>query len=162
MQGVETAKGTIKTSCVVNAAGVWSKNIAQLVGLEIPLVAMKHAYIITDNIPEVKHSPNIRDHDGSIYMRMQGESIYLGGYETNPEIIKDMPTDFQFSLFDLDKSIFEVHVKNAADIAPVFEHVPIKSDICGAESFTPDHKPLMGEDPKLAGPAYYSFVAFRN
>jgi sarcosine dehydrogenase len=155
IKGVETAKGTIKTSCVVNAAGVWSKNIAQLVGLDLPIVPMKHAYVITDSIPEAKNAPNIRDHDGGIYMRMQGDCIYLGGYEANPEIIKDMPSDFQFSLFDLDKDIFEVHLKNAADIAPVFERVGIKSDICGAEAFTPDHKPIMGEDPRLAG-FYYS------
>lgn len=136
---------------MVNAAGVWSKNIAELVGLDLPVVPMKHSYIVTESIPEVKNTPNIRDHDGSIYLRIQGDSVYLGGYENNPEIIRDMPSDFQFSLFELDKSQFEVHLKSAMDIAPVFEHVGIKSDVCGAESFTPDHKPIIGEDPRLAG-----------
>nr|XP_968443.1 PREDICTED: sarcosine dehydrogenase, mitochondrial [Tribolium castaneum] len=152
--GVETSKGTIKTSCVVNAGGVWSKNIADLVGLDLPVVPMKHSYIITESIPEVKNTPNIRDHDGSIYLRIQGDSVYLGGYENNPEIIRDMPSDFQFSLFELDKSLFEVHLKSAMDIAPVFGNIGIKSDVCGAEAFTPDHKPIMGEDPRLAGYFY--------
>ncbi|CAH0561302.1 unnamed protein product [Brassicogethes aeneus] len=149
--GVETAMGTIKTNVVVNAAGVWSRQIGDMCGVHLPLTPMKHAYILTNSIAEAKGSPCIRDHDGSIYIRPQGDSIMLGGYETNPEIIKDVPTDFQFSLFELDRSIFDSHWKNAVELCPSFETAGIKSDVCGPESFTPDHKPLMGEDPKCFG-----------
>lgn len=90
IKGVETPQGVIKTSCVVNATGVWARNIAQMVGLEIPLTVFKHSYVVTEPIPGVKGSPNIRDHDGSIYYRMQGESLLLGGYERNPEIVKEV------------------------------------------------------------------------
>lgn len=57
----------------------------------------------------------------------------------------------QFSLFELDKSRFNVHWKHACELCPSFEKVGIKSDIYGPEAFTPDHKPIMGEDPKCVG-----------
>lgn len=124
---------------------------------------------VTESIPDVKGTPNIRDHDGGIYIRVIGDSVMLGGYENNPAILQEVDNDFQFSLYDFDKSQFDVHVKNATDIAPVFGKVGIKSDVCGPESFTPDHKPIIGEDPKLPGnlrkikknTKIYNFVGIR-
>lgn len=51
----------------------------------------------------------------------------------------------------MDKTLFDVHWRNAVQLCPAFEKAGIKSDIYGPESFTPDHKPLMGEDPKCVG-----------
>lgn len=90
IKGVETPQGVIKTNCIVNAAGVWSRKISQMVDLDIPLTPMKHAYIVTESIPQVKGTPNIRDHDYSIYFRIQGDSICIGGYETNPIFLNDV------------------------------------------------------------------------
>lgn len=122
-----------------------------MVGLDVPITVLKHAYVVTESVPGVKNTPNIRDHDGSTYIRVIGDYVNMGGYENNPEIIKEVPSNFQFSLYDLDKDLFEIHVKNIIEIAPVFENVGIKSDVCGPEAFTPDHKPILGEDPKLPG-----------
>lgn len=61
-----------------------------MVRLDIPLQPMKHAYIVTESMPQVKGCSNIRDHDYSIYLRVQGESLQLGGYEINPEILKEV------------------------------------------------------------------------
>lgn len=150
--GVETAShGTIRTKCVVNACGVWSRNIAHMAGVEIPLQPMKHAYIVTESIPAVKGTPNIRDHDASVYFRIQGDKIYMGGYEPNPELLKDVANDFHFGLYELDHSVFEVHMQQATELCPELEKAGIKTTICGPESFTPDHKPLMGEDPRCYG-----------
>lgn len=63
----------------------------------------------------------------------------------------EVPDDFQFGLYDLDYSIFNVHIENAQKLCPILEKVGIKSNICGPESFTPDHKPIMGEDPRIGG-----------
>lgn len=90
IKGVETPQGIIKTSCVVNTAGAWARNIAQMVGLDIPITILKHAYVVTESVPNVKGTPNIRDNDGLTYYRIQGESIMLGGYERNPEIVKEV------------------------------------------------------------------------
>lgn len=149
--GVETDKGTIKTSLVVNACGVWARNIGKMADVEVPISPMKHAYIITESIPEVKGTPNIRDHDASVYFRIQGDSIQMGGYEPNPVILKDVPNDFQFSLYELDHSIFDQHIEKASRLCPALEKAGVKSTVCGPESFTPDHKPIMGEDPHCYG-----------
>ncbi|KAH1022196.1 hypothetical protein HUJ04_011627 [Dendroctonus ponderosae] len=153
--GIETNKGSIKTNTVVNAAGVWGRNVSNMVDIEIPITPMKHSYVVTNTIEGARDSPSIRCHDSSLYFRPQGDSILFGGYEGNPDILKQVPEDFSFKLFEMDKSIFEVHWKRAVELCPSFEQAGIKADVCGPESFTPDHKPLVGEDPIVVG-LYYS------
>ncbi|KAB0799571.1 hypothetical protein PPYR_07451 [Photinus pyralis] len=151
IRGVKTRHGFIKTNCVVNSAGVWSTHVAKMVNLDIPLLAFKHAYAITESIPEAKNTPNVRDHDASICYKTLGDSIYIGGYEMNPELLKTVPSDFSFGLYNLDYNIFGIHIENACRLSPILNTVGIKSDINGPEAFTPDHKPLLGEDPRLPG-----------
>ncbi|CAG9859919.1 unnamed protein product [Phyllotreta striolata] len=148
--GVETTQGRIKTTAVVNAAGAWSRQLTQTIGLDLPSTPMKHAYIITGNVANSQGLPQIRCHDSSLYFRPQGDSILLGGYEPNPIFINELP-DEPFHLYEMDMSVFEQHWKNALHLCPTFQKVGIKSSVCGVETFTPDHKPLMGEDPKCVG-----------
>jgi len=68
--------------------GVWSREVVAMVGLHLPLVPMRHAYVVTESIPEVRGLPNIRDHDASIYFRVQDQSLCMGGYETNPIVLE--------------------------------------------------------------------------
>ncbi|KAG8229352.1 hypothetical protein J437_LFUL007160 [Ladona fulva] len=159
--GVSTPKGIIKTKKVINCSdmyesddhvsGVWGREIAALANLSIPLVPMKHAYVVTESIEGVRNAPNVRDHDSSVYFRVQGDSLCIGGYENNPIILDSVAKDFEFGLYDLDWEVFGVHVKGATHLAPIVQRTGIKSTICGPESFTPDHKPLMGEDPRVRG-----------
>ncbi|KAF5294010.1 hypothetical protein FQA39_LY13564 [Lamprigera yunnana] len=155
IKGLTTDFGRIKTNCVVNAAGVWSRNVAKMVQLDIPLAAFKHSYIITESIPETKGTPNIRDHDASICYKTLGDSLYIGYYEMNPIFLTNVPMDVSFSLYDLDWSILSVQMEKACELTPVLKNTGIKSDVCGPEAFTPDHKPLLGEDPRLGG-FYYA------
>ncbi|KAJ4441685.1 hypothetical protein ANN_11543, partial [Periplaneta americana] len=149
--GVVTPLGSIKTNCIVNCCGVWSREMTAMVGLHLPLVPMKHAYVVTESIPEVEGLPNIRDHDSSIYFRVQGQSLCMGGYETNPILLEKVPHEFEFSLYELDWIVFSTHMRGAVNLIPKFETAGIKSTVCGPESFTPDHNPLLGEDPRLHG-----------
>lgn len=55
----------------------------------------------------------------------------------------------------MDYSVFQAHIENAKELTPVIETTGIKSDICGPESFTPDHRPIIGEDPRLDGNVDY-------
>ncbi|XP_055711503.1 sarcosine dehydrogenase, mitochondrial [Phlebotomus papatasi] len=151
IRGVVTPYGTIKTNTVINATGVWARDIIEKHGVTLPLIPMRHAYIVSEPMDGVKGSPNIRDHDFSVYFRIQGESICLGGYENCPVLMEKVPPDFQFGLYDLDWTVFESNYQGAATLCPPFESAGIKSTICGPESFTPDHKPLMGWDPRLDG-----------
>ena len=60
--------------------------MAEMAGTKLPLLSMKHAYVVTESIPGMKGTlPNVRDHDLSIYLKTQGDAIAIGGYEQNPE-----------------------------------------------------------------------------
>lgn len=67
----------------------------------------------------------------------------MGGYENNPILLDSVASDFNFGLYELDYSVFDTHIEGAIKICPRFGEAGIKSTICGPESFTPDHKPLM-------------------
>lgn len=96
MQGVETPYGIIKSKVILNAAGVWSGNIAQMIGLNIPLVPMKHAYIVTEPM-NVRGLPNLRDPDLDVYFRVQGGNMCIGGYEPNPIVLKSVSYPHAFN-----------------------------------------------------------------
>lgn len=155
--GVKTEHGIIKTDCIVNATGVWGNNLIESLGCTLPLVPMKHAYIVTEPIEGVQRMPNLRDHDASIYFRIRGSSIEMGGYERNPILLDAVANDFNFGLYDLDWSIFDQHVKATEELCPAFATAGIKSTVCGPESFTPDHKPILGPDPRVVGNFFYFF-----
>lgn len=77
--------------------GVWSREIAAMAGLQLPIVPMKHSYIVSERVPEVRGLPNIRDHDASTYFRIQGESICMGGYEYNPILLDKVRNNNQLN-----------------------------------------------------------------
>ena len=149
---VVTSQGTIKTSNVVNCTGAWANHITKMVGLKIPLIPMKHAYVTTDRIEGIENMPNVRDHDASVYLKLQGDALHIGGYENNPIFLKEgVEKEFAFGLYELDWEVFGVHIEGAVNRIPCVEKTGIKSTVCGPESFTPDHKPVMGEDPRVRG-----------
>ncbi|KAH9361663.1 hypothetical protein HPB48_005184 [Haemaphysalis longicornis] len=149
--GVQTAAGTVRTKALVNCTGAWAPYIGAMVGVPVPLVAMKHAYVVTNRIEGIQNMPNVRDHDLSLYLRLQGDALSVGGYEPNPVFVDKLPKDFAFGLYDLDWDVFGMHIESGIHRVPVLEQTGIKSTVCGPESFTADHKPLLGEEPSLRG-----------
>lgn len=149
--GVVTNAGTIKTNCVINCCGVWAPYIGKMAGVRVPQLAMKHAYIVTERIEGIQNMPNARDHDGSVYLKLQGDALSVGGYEPNPVFWDEVKNDFSFGLFDLDWDVFSAHVDVAVNRVPRIGEVGVKSTVCGPESFTADHKPLLGESPEVRG-----------
>ncbi|UYV82994.1 SARDH [Cordylochernes scorpioides] len=160
IKGVITPSGTISTSCIVNCTGVWAPHIGKMAGVKVPLVPIKHAYVVTNRIENIQGTPNIRDHDLSIYIKLQGDALAIGGYEPNPEFIDHVPDDFAFSLYELNWDVFGTHIEQAIHRIPVLKDTGIKSTVCGPESFTPDHKPLLGEDPVVRG--FYHGCGFNS
>ncbi|XP_013765326.1 sarcosine dehydrogenase, mitochondrial [Pundamilia nyererei] len=151
VKAVETQHGTIETPCVVNCAGVWATKLGEMAGVKVPLIAMHHAYVVTERIEGIQNMPNVRDHDASVYLRLQGDALSVGGYERNPIFWDEVSDKFAFSLFDLDWDVFMQHIEGAVNRVPALEQTGIKSTVCGPESFTADHKPLMGETPEVRG-----------
>ena len=72
---------------------------------------MKHAYITTERIEGIENMPNVRDHDASVYLKLQGDALHIGGYEDNPHFITKMEKDFAFGLYELDWDVFGVHIE---------------------------------------------------
>uniref|UniRef100_A0A8C5FI04 Sarcosine dehydrogenase n=1 Tax=Gadus morhua TaxID=8049 RepID=A0A8C5FI04_GADMO len=151
VRAVETEHGTIETACVVNCAGVWATKLGDMAGVKVPLIAMHHAYVVTERIEGIQNMPNVRDHDASVYLRLQGDALSVGGYEQNPIFWDKVSDKFAFSLFDLDWDVFSANIEGAMNRVPALEQTGIKSTVCGPESFTADHKPLMGEAPEVRG-----------
>lgn len=152
VEGVRLADGRrIKTSQVVNATGAWAQEVTSMVGEKIPLRAIKHAFVITEEL-EGMHPllPNVRDHDLSIYLKTQGKAMAIGGYEQNPEFWEP-DHDFAFGLFELNFDTFDQNFQGHIKRCPAIESSGIVSTVCGPESFTPDHKPLVGPQPGVNG-----------
>uniref|UniRef100_UPI00398ECD40 sarcosine dehydrogenase, mitochondrial isoform X1 n=2 Tax=Pristiophorus japonicus TaxID=55135 RepID=UPI00398ECD40 len=149
--GVETEFGTIQTTCAINCTGVWAQSLGVMAGVSVPLIAMRHAYVVTEQIDGIQNMPNVRDHDTSVYLRLQGDALSVGGYEPNPNFWEEVTDNFAFSLFDLDWEVFTQLIEGAINRVPALETTGVKSTVCGPESFTADHKPLMGEAPELRG-----------
>ncbi|XP_059494222.1 sarcosine dehydrogenase, mitochondrial isoform X2 [Stegostoma tigrinum] len=158
--GVETDCGTIQTTCVINCAGVWARALGEMAGVNVPLIGMRHAYVVTERIEGIRNMPNVRDHDSSVYLRLQGDALSVGGYEPNPNFWEEVSDKFAFSLFDLDWDVFTQLIEGAMNRIPALETTGVKSTVCGPESFTADHKPLMGEAPELRG--YYLGCGFNS
>ena len=68
----------------LSLSGVWAPKLGLMAGVEVPLVALKHAYVVTERIEGIQNMPNVRDHDASVYLKLQGDALSVGGYEPNP------------------------------------------------------------------------------
>ena len=118
-------KKIILTYCFIHNLfpGAWANDINQLVGVSVPLVAMKHAYVVTEKIPGIENMPNVRDHDASVYLKLQGDALQVGGYEVDPIFIEKLDKDFAFGLYELDYDVFGVHIEGAVNRVPCLENV---------------------------------------
>ncbi|CAH1786368.1 unnamed protein product [Owenia fusiformis] len=158
--GVRTTLGDVTTNAIVNCTGVWAPMLGKMAGVTVPQVAMRHAYVVTEKIEGIQNMPNSRDHDASVYLKLQGDALSVGGYEPNPIFWDDVKEDFAFSLFELDWDVFGHNIMGAMHRVPIIEQTGIKSTVCGPESFTADHRPLLGEATEVRG--FYHASGFNS
>ena len=152
---VVTDKGTIHAEHVVNAAGLWAREVAAMAGTYVPLHPMEHQYIVTDDLPEIyerdAEHPHVMDPAGESYLRQEGRGLCIGFYEQpcKPWAVDGTPWDFGHELLpdNLDK------IADSIDFAykrfPVLERAGVKSVIHGPFTFAPDGNPLVGPVPGL-------------
>ncbi len=152
---VVTPKGTIDAEIVVNAGGLWAREVGRLVGLELPVLAMEHHYLVTEDLPEIvarrEELPHAIDFEAEIYTRQEGKGLLLGTYEKacRPWSPKTTPADFGHELLapDLDRIAPSLEVAFAH--FPALERAGIKRVINGPFTFAPDGNPLVGPVPGL-------------
>jgi glycine cleavage system T protein len=144
---VVTDKGTIKTEVVVNASGLWGREVGKMVGLDLPVVPMAHLYIMTKPIEGVTHSfPNLRDPDLLVYWREEVGGLITGGYERQPATfgLNGIPRDFKFQLLAPDWERFSPLMENSIRRVPAVENAEVVKLLNGPEGFTPDGEFLLG------------------
>ncbi|HVP86781.1 MAG TPA: FAD-dependent oxidoreductase [Casimicrobiaceae bacterium] len=147
---VITDKGNLVAEHVVNAAGLWAREVGRLVGLELPLLAMEHQYIVTGDVPEVVASPkevlHAIDFEGEIYMRQEGRGMLIGTYEKAgvPWSPKETPWNFAHELLPPDLDRIDGSLEVGFKHFPALERAGIKRVVNGPFTFAPDGNPLVG------------------
>jgi 4-methylaminobutanoate oxidase (formaldehyde-forming) len=150
--GVETALGTIEAEVVVNCAGMWGRQLGALSGVNIPLQAAEHYYLITEKIPGLLGSFPVLEDPGSYgYFREEVGGLMIGLFEPvcAPWKIGGVPHDFSFGEITPDWDRMGQYVEKAMRRVPISLETGVRKFFCGPESFTPDLSPCVGESPEL-------------
>ena len=156
---VVTEKGTIRTEHVVNAAGLWAKQVGRMAGIELPVSPLNHHYLISDTIPELEQldfeMPMTVDLEGFTYMRQDQKGILLGIYEINHEhwMMDGAPWEYGFELQQEDPDRIERELTLGFERYPALQEVGVKTWVNGAFTFAPDGNPLVG--PVRGKPGYW-------
>ncbi|MGB1080940.1 MAG: GcvT family protein [Alphaproteobacteria bacterium] len=157
---VVTEKGTIQTRVLVNAAGLWGREVARLAGLELPLMPLEHQYFVTEEIPEVAaldfELPAVADRDGEYYLRQEGKGFLVGAYERDGRYWSEngTPLDFGHELLNDDLDRIADNVMRACERLPALGEAGIKRVINGPMIWSPDAAALLGPVPELRN--YYT------
>ena len=152
--GVRTSTGEIACERVVLCAGLWSREVGRLAGVNVPLQPMQHQYIVTERMEGVPANlPTLRDPDRLTYYKEEVGGLVMGGYEPNPMTWAEggVPDPFEFQLLNEDWDHFEPTMQLALGRVPLLSTAGIKQMINGPESFTPDGMFMLGEAPEVAG-----------
>ena len=150
--GVMTDQGPIESDYVVNAGGMWAREIGAMAGVAVPLHACEHFYIVTEGIDGLTSNlPVLRVPDECAYYKEDAGKILLGAFEPNskPWGMNGIPEDFEFDSLPEDFDHFEPILERAVERFPVLAEAGIQTFFNGPESFTPDDRYILGEAPEL-------------
>jgi len=147
-------KGVIHTQHVVNAGGLWAREVGRMCGLELPVLAMEHHYLMTEPMDDVinynkekgRELPHVIDFAGEIYARQEGHSMLLGTYEQDnrPWSTHETPWDFVSQLLTHDLERISPELERAFAHFPAIGRAGIQKFINGPFTFSPDGNPLVG------------------
>jgi dimethylglycine dehydrogenase len=146
---------------VVNAGGLWAREVGRFVGIELPVLAMEHHYLLTENMKEVSdyvartghEMPMALDFSGEIYIRQEGGAMLLGTYEQDcrPWSPRETPWDFGSQLLKPDLERIAPELQVAFKHYPAMGTIGIKRVVNGPFTFAPDGNPLVGPVRGLRG-----------
>ena len=151
---VITDRGDIHAEHIVNAGGLWAREVGRMVGIELPVLAMEHMYLVTEPMAEVadhnartgREMPMALDFAGEIYIRQEQGGMLLGTYEQAcvPWSPQDTPWDFEMQLLEPDLDRIAPSLEIAFKHYPAMATAGIKSIVNGPFTFSPDGNPLVG------------------
>ena len=158
---VVTSKGEVVAQHVVNAGGLWAREVGRMVGLELPVLAMEHMYLITEDMPEVaeinastgKEVIHAVDFDGELYLRQERGGMLMGTYEKagKPWSERETPWSFGHELLEPDIDRIAPSLEVGFRHFPAFQRAGIRQVINGPFTFAPDGNPLVGPVRGLPG-----------
>ena len=150
---VVTDHGTIESEVVVNAAGLWARQVGWMAGVDLAAGVVEHQYVVTDKSDEIPDDlPTLRDPDGGFYTKPEPGALAIGGWErwtpsVNP--IKGFPWDKAQYLFEGAVDRLEEVFVPAAHRIPVLDSLGIRTFVNGPIPISPDGEPVMGLAPGL-------------
>jgi dimethylglycine dehydrogenase len=152
---VITEKGNINAEIVINAGGLWAREVGKLAGINLPVQPMEHHYLITETIPEIKERINETrlpigtDFEGNIYFRQEAQGMLLGTYEfkSTPWQVKQTPMNFGHELLEPKLDNIQDRLEIGFKRIPALEKAGIKNIVNGPFTFGPDGNPLIGPVP---------------
>ncbi len=160
---VVTEQGTIVAEHVVNAGGLWAKQLGRMVGVDLPVTPMEHHYLITENLPELEglthELPLFVDLEGFTYTRQEHQGLLLGVYELTPKHwnVEGAPWDYGMELIPEDIERISPELAKGFERYPCLAEAGIKRWVNGAFTFAPDGNPLVGPVPDV--PNYWAACA---
>lgn len=162
--GVVTDQGEISAEIVVNCAGMWARELGRKSGVNIPLHAAEHYYVVTESMPEVAGItlPTLRDLDHCNYFKTDAGKILIGTFEPNakPWGQDGIPQDFSFDSLPPDMDHLMPYLEAALKRVPALETTGLQVFFNGPESFTPDDRYHLGEAPELRN--YFVAAGFNS
>ena len=152
--GVETAAGVVHAEIVVNCAGIWARELGRTVGVDVPLQACEHFYVVTDPMEGMHPDlPVMRDMDHCAYYKEDAGKLLLGAFErrAKPWGLDGIPEDFAFGELPEDFDHFAPILDDAMKRVPSLSRVGIRKFFNGPESFTADGRYVLGPAPEIDG-----------
>ena len=155
ISGVVTEQGAIQTECVVNAGGMWGRQLGEMVGVNLPMTPLGHQHLLC-RVPDYtfpKTMPCLRDPENLVYLREEVGGLVIGGFELEPLdwALDGVPWDFTQKLFPPDWDLFAPIMDGAIRRMPMLDKAEAVHLVHGPEALTPDSKPLLGPIPGVPG-----------
>jgi glycine cleavage system T protein len=152
ISGVTTEQGNIDADYVVLCGGLWTRDLAATIGVNVPLHACEHYYVLFENVAGLsKDLPVLRDYDACSYYKYDAGKLMVGAFEprARPWGMNGIPEDFSFDEIAGSFEHMEPVLEQAMERVPALQDAGIKTFFCGPESFTPDVRYHLGESPEI-------------
>jgi 4-methylaminobutanoate oxidase (formaldehyde-forming) len=153
---VLTERGAVRAEIVINAGGMWARQLGAMVGVRLPVTPLLHQHLATKPVPGhelPRHTPCLRDPENLVYMREEVGGFLIGGFEVDPVAwsVDGVDWDFTAKLLPGDWDLFQPIMEGAIRRVPVLAKAEVAHLVNGPEGITPDSRPLLGPVPGVPG-----------